>query len=986
MYRATEAGESVNVTWTAPAEVTGWTENFEAGAPVGWTSNGINNDATSQPTPCYWTVNTYTNAPIQPFGQRHAGLWWSYDHQDEWLVTHQFVCPNANLVYWTYGFQGSTHNDNYYVKISVNNGATWTILQNLSTLPSIGPDPEGNYQFNQYDFPYTISLAQYAGQNVRLAWHAVDGATNDGLWYIWFIDNISVGNVQLRGDELIRVKGGDLNNIVERDVNSMDSEVFSRRNTEIPFAREKVVAQESYSSNRDSIEYIPFPQEDHYYRNLTGFKVYRFLTANEGNQNLWSLLSTINSPTTTNYADAAWVNLAAGTYKYGVKATYSNNSESAAALSNTLTNNFNAAVTINLTAEGGASVLGAQVTLTNNNGNPNFVYSMTAPANGVLLFPIVRRGTYTVSASLEGFENYLNQALSINSAAFSHNIQLAAEPDELPPTNVVAVVNENDEAVISWTAPRDLLDYNVYRFRSHESENPFAWIHLGSTGSPNTTSFTDNQWSALDSGVYQYAVRSVYPENALSVPAFSNTLNHTMTSYVTITVDTNSGDPVLGAILELANIDGNPEHIYSVAVPANGIVVFEEVWKGVYTIEVELSGFNDFSAANLDISNNQFTYDLTLIELLLPAVGLEYELISNNVSLTWLEPGSPLESEQWFDWNEGFYYGSYGTGSTIEFSVAMRFTAQNITDLNIGGLNVTAVQFWPNASETDFTIKIWKGGSSQPWNPGNLVYSQQINNYNNGSWNEFAVTESIEIDSTQELWIGYSVSAESGYPAGFDFGPAVNGYGNLFFFNGQWTTLIDQFPGFNYNWLIKAYAGFDRETSLEIEIPTDNNADRAFLGYMVKRNNTILAEHIQGLSYVDSGVPNGNFVYGVYAQYTSGNSEPITTEEIVILSADEPTQNPQKDGITLLGNYPNPFNPSTEISFSLSYEADVSVEVFNTKGQLITTINKANLSSGLNSLRWDGYDNSGYITGTGVYLYRIKAGNHSVSGKMLMIK
>jgi len=46
--------------------------------------------------------------------------------------------------------------------------------------------------WNQWAYPYYIDLSAYAGQNVKIAWHALDPPSNDGLWYIWIIDDITL--------------------------------------------------------------------------------------------------------------------------------------------------------------------------------------------------------------------------------------------------------------------------------------------------------------------------------------------------------------------------------------------------------------------------------------------------------------------------------------------------------------------------------------------------------------------------------------------------------------------------------------------------------------------------------------------------------------------------------------------------------------------------------------------------------------------------
>jgi PKD repeat protein len=82
-----------------------------------------------------------------------------------------------------------------------------------------------------------------------------------------------------------------------------------------------------------------------------------------------------------------------------------------------------------------------------------------------------------------------------------------------------------------------------------------------------------------------------------------------------------------------------------------------------------------------------------------------------------------------------------------------------------------------------------------------------------------------------------------------------------------------------------------------------------------------------------------------------------------------------------LQNWPNPFNPSTEISFSLPEASRVSLEVYNVMGQKVATLVKGHLDAGEHSFTFNG---SGIASG--VYLYRLEAGSSVETRKMLLLK
>jgi len=89
---------------------------------------------------------------------------------------------------------------------------------------------------------------------------------------------------------------------------------------------------------------------------------------------------------------------------------------------------------------------------------------------------------------------------------------------------------------------------------------------------------------------------------------------------------------------------------------------------------------------------------------------------------------------------------------------------------------------------------------------------------------------------------------------------------------------------------------------------------------------------------------------------------------------------------TLMPNYPNPFNPTTTISFYNATSGHVLVEVFNILGQRVKTLVNDNLSAGSHSTVWNGEDQSGKSVGSGVYFYKMTTDGYSETKKMLLMK
>jgi hypothetical protein len=97
----------------------------------------------------------------------------------------------------------------------------------------------------------------------------------------------------------------------------------------------------------------------------------------------------------------------------------------------------------------------------------------------------------------------------------------------------------------------------------------------------------------------------------------------------------------------------------------------------------------------------------------------------------------------------------------------------------------------------------------------------------------------------------------------------------------------------------------------------------------------------------------------------------ILMVEEITTNVDKQTSAPQQ--FSLDQNYPNPFNPSTEIRFSLAEKADVTLKVYNLMGQVIATLYQGECNAGSYKAMWDGLDQHGLRSASGMYLYRLQA-------------
>jgi hypothetical protein len=122
----------------------------------------------------------------------------------------------------------------------------------------------------------------------------------------------------------------------------------------------------------------------------------------------------------------------------------------------------------------------------------------------------------------------------------------------------------------------------------------------------------------------------------------------------------------------------------------------------------------------------------------------------------------------------------------------------------------------------------------------------------------------------------------------------------------------------------------------------------------------------------DPGGPVPGYVYTYEADWDGDDPE-------TGVSIDPETEIPA--GFALLGNYPNPFNPTTNIRFTMQTASQVTIDVYDMLGRYIGTAVDGMFSAGAHSVSF----NAEGLT-SGIYLYTVKADNHRATGKMTLLK
>jgi len=151
-----------------------------------------------------------------------------------------------------------------------------------------------------------------------------------------------------------------------------------------------------------------------------------------------------------------------------------------------------------------------------------------------------------------------------------------------------------------------------------------------------------------------------------------------------------------------------------------------------------------------------------------------------------------------------------------------------------------------------------------------------------------------------------------------------------------------------------------------------------------------------GLYEIDGVTPIDTLIFGPqyedisFGRYPDGEDDwvfminPTPEAPNIFTSADE--NNISQICFNLIGNYPNPFNPSTTIYYQLPENSEVNLSVYNIKGQKVKTLVNEVLPAGEHSAIWNGRDSNGNRVSSGIYFYKLKAGDYREVRKMILIK
>lgn len=273
-----------------------------------------------------------------------------------------------------------------------------------------------------------------------------------------------------------------------------------------------------------------------------------------------------------------------------------------------------------------------------------------------------------------------------------------------------------------------------------------------------------------------------------------------------------------------------------------------------------------------------------------PPQSISATVTNSDVLIEWTAPIDGILSE--LTWSGNTNNNAIGLSNGGSFAIAARWEPSMISQYD--GAQIHQVSFFPNSSNSTYTLKIWKGS-----NAVTLVYSQMISTFISEEWNTITLNNTVIVDGNSELWIGIEIShPENEFPAGVDEGPAIAGFGDLINLQGVWETISSY--GLDQNFNLKAILVDSQGRSVSLTEETiakhdyKNNGTLNFIetepssapilngtneipdAYKLFRNQQLITS-TAALSYSDQGLSNGIYTYAVSAVYGENESSSIQT-------------------------------------------------------------------------------------------------------------
>lgn len=303
--------------------------------------------------------------------------------------------------------------------------------------------------------------------------------------------------------------------------------------------------------------------------------------------------------------------------------------------------------------------------------------------------------------------------------------------------------------------------------------------------------------------------------------------------------------------------------------------------------------------------------------------------------------GTPVITHQYFD-NTYYLESATVSGAEIIFSYGFKGTAQSEMD-------TTDNQVWNKVATITFT-HVWNGAAitSFSW----LTGYGSFTGWDGSGFQDPDVTYQSVPSDLQDISLPVEMS-EMLTEFTYEFGVEL-----------QWTTQSEV-----------NLEGFQVLRSEQPDGPYIRINDHLIAG---QGNSSISQQY----SFTDSDVDYGKtYYYKLLEQSTTfGDTSKTFFGPISAMTGDAPTR------FSLSRNFPNPFNPATEMQFEITEGGPVDLSVYNLIGQKVATLVSGIKPAGIYTVQWQGINDTGQDVPSGVYLYRLTAPEGIHVQKMMKIE
>jgi hypothetical protein len=325
--------------------------------------------------------------------------------------------------------------------------------------------------------------------------------------------------------------------------------------------------------------------------------------------------------------------------------------------------------------------------------------------------------------------------------------------------------------------------------------------------------------------------------------------------------------------------------------------------------------------------------------------------------LQWYGPDGCVIDE-WIHWDDGVNSGnSIGTGDTVEFDVAARWTPAQLVQYH--DASIYTIAFFPAEGQATYSVRVWTGAG-----PDTMIVDQVVVAPLIGQWNYVSLISPMLLDISKELWVGYHINTPTGYPAGVDDGPGIDGYGNMMYYQDVWQTLLEINPDLDFNWNIACRL-------------YNNNPSGINLYYNLYRETNQGGFQLYGASdeteFLDSNIVLSDvYCYKLTAVWTKNGdtceSDPTNPAcEYLMLGTNQP--GPDKT----VRIYPNPANNL------LNIEADEEIQeiqIYNPLGERVLKLEIGNLEYRMDVSRLQ----------SGIYYVMVETAKREFKSKVVILR